>query len=554
MHLCSLKDGDGFADRTTSWAKKLKRSFQQWILISPSSPLCAKFFRSETAIRAEKERQLKSCCPWVVHPLSKFRAWYQVVLVLIHLTNLFGKPIDAAFANGRSPLYGGHREISLILDSLCWVDICMNFMTGYVVTTFRRIEMEPKQIAKNYMKSPYFVCDVLSGIPRNLIYYLLERPPKIFLGVLNIFCVLKLIRIVTVVSLIYRISQYFEFNKSKGLVFLFCSLCVTSIMVHWLACLQFIVPRLIGRYFRYNPKEDSWIYQDGLYNEPMGIKYLHSFFKTSAEILGMRLSMYKMGPTEDYIVAIVTYVVGKILIVSIWIILAIAILNARSMEIKFEEIVNQLDEYMKQKQLPFNLRDRISQYYNFKYQKKYFKEEMIGELLSSSLKKEVNLHVCKSLISNVSLFADLTPDQLSLLVAKLIPEIFLPRDTILQSGAPSESMYFLSSGTVAVYTHSGKEVCHLQDGDYFGEICLVLKNQLALTSIVAIEITQVYRLKKKDFERVLMKNKVVFNKIVLEAEARLKSILLMEETYKRELFEKTFRKSEDKLSVHFDAD
>lgn len=68
------------------------------------------------------------------------------------------------------------------------------------------------------------------------------------------------------------------------------------------------------------------------------------------------------------------------------------------------------------------------------------------------------MHSCKSLIANVSLFTDLSPEQMSAVVAKLIPEIFLPTDPIIQSGTPGDAMYFLDSGTVAVYTHSGREV------------------------------------------------------------------------------------------------
>ncbi|CAH1183539.1 unnamed protein product [Phaedon cochleariae] len=521
--------------------QKWRRKLQDLILISANNPLCLRYFRSETSIRGEKRRQLHSKHPWVIHPLSKFRAWYEVFLVFVHMMNLFGKPIDAGFARGQYPLYWGHRQVSIILDVLCWIDILMNFSTGFVKGTSRKIEMDPKQIARNYVLGPFFILDLLSSFPRNLPYFIMKKPFKPLLGMINIFLSLRCFRIMTLMSLIYRISQYFEINKSKGLIFLFCSILITMIVIHWLACFQHIVPRLTGRYFVTIPFEESWIYQDGIYELDLRDKYRHAFFKASSEILGIRLQYYRMTITVDYVVAIITYILGKILMVSIWIILAVAILNSRSMEIKFEEIINQLSEYMKQKQLPFNLMSRISQYYNFKYQKKYFKEKMITDLLSEHLREEVNLHVCKSLISSVGIFGELTPDQLSSVVAKLIPEIFLPKDTIVQSGSTSDSMFFLSSGTVAVYTHSGKEMCHLQDGEYFGEVCLILRNQSAICTIVAIEITQVYRLRKRDFERTLMKNKSVYNKILHLAEIRLKLIHQAEETYKRELFEKSFQ-------------
>lgn len=43
-------------------------------------------------------------------------------------------------------------------------------------------------------------------------------------------------------------------------------------------------------------------------------------------------------------------------------------------------------------------------------------------------------------------------------MTQLMPLIFLPGDTIIESGDDATAMYFISSGTVALYTHSGKEV------------------------------------------------------------------------------------------------
>nr|CAH7758989.1 unnamed protein product [Callosobruchus chinensis] len=208
------------------------------------------------------------------------------------------------------------------------------------------------------------------------------------------------------------------------------------------------------------------------------------------------------------------------------------------MEIKFHSIINQLDEYMRQKQLPLSLRDRIKNYYNFKFQHKYFNSERIHDMLPDKLKKEINLHECKNLIQNVSLFAHLTEHQISTVVEMLTPEIFLPKDTIIQAGSLGDCMYFISSGIVAVYTHSGKEICHLEDGDFFGEISLVLQIPYRCATIVAIEITHVYMLKKKDFNVCLIKNPKIMRKVIKLAHQRFNEIREQEEKYKKMRFEK----------------
>ncbi|CAG9828955.1 unnamed protein product [Diabrotica balteata] len=205
--------------------------------------------------------------------------------------------------------------------------------------------------------------------------------------------------------------------------------------------------------------------------------------------------------------------------------------------------MNELEEYMIQKQLPINLRKKITTYYHFKYQGSYFKEDLITFLLSDNLKKDINMGICRYLISNVSIFKELSKDQVSDIVQVLISEIFLPNDAIIQAGTIGEAMYFLASGTVAVYTHSGKEICHLQDGAYFGEISLVVKGQKRSASISAVEICHIYRLKKSDFQKTLMKYRQIYQSIINTAELRLKETSHVEETYKKTLFEETYTDS-----------
>lgn len=44
------------------------------------------------------------------------------------------------------------------------------------------------------------------------------------------------------------------------------------------------------------------------------------------------------------------------------------------------------------------------------------------------------------------------------ILSKLQFEMFLPGDIITKAGAVGDCMYFITSGTVAVYTPMGKEV------------------------------------------------------------------------------------------------
>nr|CAI5852207.1 unnamed protein product [Callosobruchus analis] len=148
--------------------------------------------------------------------------------------------------------------------------------------------------------------------------------------------------LISVVKYTNRLSEYFKV-KSKGKVFLLICIIMTIITVHGFALLQLLIPRLVRQFFaKVDNTKNMWFVKYGL--------HLNSFW------------------------TIYTNCVLKIIV-------AVTVLNNRSMEIKFYSIINQLDEYMRQKQLPLDLRDRIKNYYNFRFQHKYFNSERIHETL-----------------------------------------------------------------------------------------------------------------------------------------------------------------------------
>lgn len=68
------------------------------------------------------------------------------------------------------------------------------------------------------------------------------------------------------------------------------------------------------------------------------------------------------------------------------------------------------------------------------------------------------MHSCRKLVENVVFFKNLPLTLLVRIVSCLKQEIFLTNDVIVRAKTVGDSMYFIASGTVAIYTVSGKEV------------------------------------------------------------------------------------------------
>lgn len=68
------------------------------------------------------------------------------------------------------------------------------------------------------------------------------------------------------------------------------------------------------------------------------------------------------------------------------------------------------------------------------------------------------MHNCKMLVENVNFFNNLPTNLLIRIVTSLKTAIFLANDVIIKAKAQGDCMYFISTGTVAVYSKSGREV------------------------------------------------------------------------------------------------
>ncbi|KAL3273512.1 hypothetical protein HHI36_014952 [Cryptolaemus montrouzieri] len=112
--------------------------------------------------------------------------------------------------------------------------------------------------------------------------------------------------------------------------------------------------------------------------------------------------------------------------------------------------------------------------------------------------QEILWHTCQSLVTKVETFKELPPPVMMKLVTLMKPEIYLPNDVVVHAGEVGSEMFFIYVGVLAVFTESGKEICHLSDGTHFGEIALLL-NEPRVASVVAIDFCELYRLTKKDF-------------------------------------------------------
>ena len=92
----------------------------------------------------------------------------------------------------------------------------------------------------------------------------------------------------------------------------------------------------------------------------------------------------------------------------------------------FREKAKQVEEYMAYRKLPSETRNRITEYFEHRYQGKFFDEKAILGELSDRLREDVINYNCRALVASVPFFVNADPAFVSEVVTKLQYEVFQP--------------------------------------------------------------------------------------------------------------------------------
>ncbi|ORY44146.1 camp-binding domain-like protein [Rhizoclosmatium globosum] len=172
----------------------------------------------------------------------------------------------------------------------------------------------------------------------------------------------------------------------------------------------------------------------------------------------------------------------------------------------YNQKMEELNEYVKWKNLSFETEQKLLSYYEIKYRGKYFEEDTLLADMNDSLRAEIVLHNTRWLIEKVPFLRRSENDGrdeifFSRIASKLHANYFTPGDFITKQGESAMDMYFVLSGKCDVYV-GGRKVVSLYDGAYFGEVALIC-SILRTASVQAAMHSVLYRLTYTDFHLVL---------------------------------------------------
>ncbi|XP_077383597.1 potassium/sodium hyperpolarization-activated cyclic nucleotide-gated channel 3 isoform X2 [Festucalex cinctus] len=461
-----------------------------------------RMFGSHKAVALEQER-LKSAGSWIIHPYSDFRFYWDLLMLVLMMGNLIVLPVGITFfRDENTPSW---IIFNVVSDTLFMVDLVLNFRTGIVKEDSTEILLDPRAIRQNYLKS-WFLVDFVSSIPVDYIFLMVDSlDSEVYrtaraLRIVRFTKILSLLRLLRLSRLIRYIHQWEEifhmtYDLASAMVRIVNLIGMMLLLCHWDGCLQFLVPMLQD----FPP--DCWVSKNLMVNDTWGVQYSYALFKAMSHMLCIGYGAQAPEGMTDVWLTMLSMIVGATCY-AMFIGHATALIQSLdSSRRQYQEKYKQVEQYMSFHKLPADVRQKIHEYYEHRFQGKMFDEENILGELSEPLKEEIVSFNCRSLVANMPLFANADPNFVTAVLTKLRFEVFQPADFIIREGTVGRKMYFIQHGRVSVLTRGNKET-KLSDGSYFGEICLLTRGRRT-ASVRADTYCRLYSLSVDSFNEVL---------------------------------------------------
>ncbi|NP_999729.1 hyperpolarization-activated (Ih) channel [Strongylocentrotus purpuratus] len=475
---------------------------QLWTVLQPSdNRLSMKLFGSKKGLQKEKYR-LRKAGVLIIHPCSHFRFYWDLLMLCLIMANVILLPVVITFFHNKD-MSTGWLIFNCFSDTFFILDLICNFRTGIMnPKSAEQVILNPRQIAYHYLRS-WFIIDLVSSIPMDYIFLLAGGQNRHFLEVsralkiLRFAKLLSLLRLLRLSRLMRFVSQWEQaFNVANAVIRICNLVCMMLLIGHWNGCLQYLVP-MLQEY-----PDQSWVAINGLEHAHWWEQYTWALFKALSHMLCIGYGKFPPQSITDVWLTIVSMVSGATCF-ALFIGHATNLIQSMdSSSRQYREKLKQVEEYMQYRKLPSHLRNKILDYYEYRYRGKMFDERHIFREVSESIRQDVANYNCRDLVASVPFFVGADSNFVTRVVTLLEFEVFQPADYVIQEGTFGDRMFFIQQGIVDIIMSDGVIATSLSDGSYFGEICLLTRER-RVASVKCETYCTLFSLSVQHFNQVL---------------------------------------------------
>eukprot|EP00741_Cyanophora_paradoxa_P003522 tig00000711_g3420.t1 len=436
----------------------------------------------------------------VLLPDGRFRRVWDTILIAALLYSFMTVPYYIAWDTQAS---GGLDKFEIFLDVFFIIDLILNFRTALMKDLSNDLETDGKTIAVTYLKG-WFIIDLLSCVPFDSITAAVggDIAGLTFIKVPRMLRLLRLFRLIRFImggsrsSLMEKILESLQI--STVLLRIAKLFFWIALVAHINACVIFFVARAEG----FPP--NSWVYSlDSEFDPtaPSFDSYIMAFYFVFTTMATVGFGDITPGNTTERLIVIFIEFSGSITYGFVVGGIGQVVQQLNRNQTKYQQEMDAISEYMRYRDLPRELQQRIKDYFEYIMTKQLlFDEKLILSKLSTSLRTEVCLYLNRDIIEKTPFFKGKDSNFVAAVVTSLRPMSVAPGDYIFRYGETGREMYILSRGRVEVVGPENKRYNVLEAGSYFGEVSLLLGVKRT-ASTRALGNCDLFALTKEDLDR-----------------------------------------------------
>jgi len=457
----------------------------------------------EQAHATQASKQIVS--RYAISPESTFRKQWDLSQALILVYISLAIPFRVAYkVNAQGPIY----VFELAIDIYFYIDIILNFLTGYHDEVDSEIVMDLAMISKNYLKS-WFTIDIVACLPIDFVYRIMDKSLVCSLStsgcdtdtdagegtdgaakagqLLKILKMLRLFRLMKMLRLV-RLSRLFERYQDELFHYLYLlsvgkSAVFLMYLGHIFGCVFYFFSnkdyrsddekRMIE-----NGEMDAWLhssYGDSEATHNVDERYIASIYWAFTTMTTVGYGDISANTKTERIVAIVGMIMGGFVFSIIISTMHEVVQNANLSKRAHTEKMQSVSAFIKDSKLPKDYTKAVLGFFRKQATKAYDERALLKEM-PFELRHGILQHMYEGVICRVPFFdvdGDGSVDDhvfVTELCQRLVPQNFTKGSLVFQKGEIGTHMYIIVQGLVDILNpHLTKVLTVLERGSYFGE-------------------------------------------------------------------------------------